>query len=133
MVVAYFMSLSYKNWILAPRFAVAAASIVLFAGCVSAAAATGSIRLVASPVSGQSPLTVTFTATPSNLPFCGNTTTWDFGDGTASSSADSCAPYSAHVMPFPSITHTYKSAGTYVATLKMNLTTSNAVSVTVGP
>src|SRR4030088_3526354 len=106
MVVSYLMSR-----ILAPRFAVAAASIVLFAGCFGAAAATGSILLVATPLSGQSPLTVAFSATPSNLPFCGNTISWDFGDGTGLSSTDSCVPYSAHVMPFPSITHTYKRAG----------------------
>ncbi|KKU52080.1 MAG: Ricin B lectin, partial [Parcubacteria group bacterium GW2011_GWA2_47_10] len=106
---------------------------LLFAPFFSLAqTATPLIQLSATPLYGQPPLTVTFTATPSNISLCGITETWDFGDGNSLSSADLCAPYSATPMPVAStITHTYNSAGTYVATFKISQTTSNSVSVVV--
>lgn len=74
----------------------------------------GTFTLVSDRVTGRAPLTVNLTATLRDMPSCGNTYQWDFGDGTSQTFVESCA---GDVI-YPSqrtmtVAHTYLRAGGY--------------------
>lgn len=94
--------------------------------------ARGAFELSADRVTGIAPHTVNLTATLRDMPSCGNTYQWDFGDGTSQSFAESCAGeviYPSHRTM--TVAHIYLRAGGYTA--RLTIGTGNAtipVSVT---
>ncbi len=102
---------------------------------VFAQAPPQSVVLSADQSSGPVPLTVNFTATLYNFLSCGNTYTWNFGDGVSSALAESCAgPIT--IVSSRTLTnsyYTYKNGGTFTATLTVGNITSNSLVITVQP
>lgn len=93
------------------------------AGCTFTVTAPATLTVTASgtPTSGTAPLLVTFSCTPAGGTG-GNTYAWTFGDGTTSTAQNP--------------THSYTTAGTYSATVKVTdsggaSATSTAISITV--
>lgn len=80
--------------------------------------ARGTFDLVSDRVTGRVPLTVNLTATLRDMPSCGNTYQWDFGDGTSQSFAESCSGEVIYPMHRTmTVAHTYLRAGSYTARL----------------
>lgn len=89
-----------------------------------------SVIVHADKISGLVPLTVAFTATLFSFPSCGNTYTWNFGDGISSSSIESCSgPVTTIAQRTISATHTYGNPGTFNASLTVSNTVSNAITI----
>jgi PKD repeat protein len=105
--------------------AVLSVGMLLVGGAGVAAASSLAANASAAPTTGNVPLTVAFTgsAMGGTAPY---TYSWDFGDGSATSSAQN-----------PS--HTYTSSGTYTATLTVTdsatpaSTATSSVTITVSP
>lgn len=96
----------------------------IVAALIDATAAAGTstaliAAVTASPLSGEAPLAVAFDSVTSTGTF--DTLTWDFGDGTTSTSK--------------TISHTYKNNGTYTAILKLTkgaYSIQDSVAIVVG-
>ena len=98
----------------------------------SITAPTVAISLAADKTSGSAPLAVKFTATLYNLPSCGNTYIWKFGDGTSQGVSESCAGTATTLSSRTvSTTHTYNSSGTYYVALSIGTVTSNQLPLSV--
>lgn len=82
--------------------------------------ASKSVLLKASPLSGNVPVKVNFTATLYNYPSCGNGYVWNFGDDTVENSSETCAG-TAYIVPSRTIStsHFYANSGSYTASLSV--------------
>ncbi len=78
------------------------------------------------------PLSVNFMAALNDFPSCGNTYSWNFGDGSSSIYAESCyGEISTTPSRTISLSHTYAAAGTYSASVSVNHIASNPVGISV--
>jgi peptidoglycan hydrolase-like protein with peptidoglycan-binding domain len=96
--------------------------------CSTNCAVLGQLGLTVTPLSGQAPFVATFTATLPDDAFFGSSYKLTFGDGTSQDVP--CSPNSAATgCNARTITHTYSSAGTYLASLggfpSLNIATVN--------
>lgn len=106
------------------RIAASTAIAVLFCAVAAPAGAQSALSLAASPASGPSPLSVTFTVSP-RPPF---DSAIDFGDGSAASQvrpSQACGGCAA-------VTHVYQADGRYVARLSAGADVVGSASVSVG-